>query len=82
MRVYTCLQGGRATESKSAAAADNGELNCMGTGMDVACTDDVNGAPKVKQMSPENLQAPEGVPSLNCCTDDPMPTSSISELLH
>ncbi|CAL5222766.1 g5178 [Coccomyxa viridis] len=49
------IKGKHPTESTPASAADNGELKCMGTGMDVACSDDVNGLPQ--QTSPETLQA-------------------------
>ena len=62
MRVYAWLQGKHPTESTPASAADNGELKCMGTGMDVACSDDVNGLPQ--QTSPETLQAASGLPTL------------------
>lgn len=58
------LQDSDAAERKSATGAGNGDLNCMGTGMDVACSYDENGQPKAKQITPETLQVAAGVLSL------------------
>ena len=62
--MHTMLQDSDAVKREPATGASNGDLSCMGTGMDVACSYDENGQPKAKQINTETLQAAAGVPSL------------------
>ena len=58
------MQDRDATEPKLGTGSGNGDLSCMGTGMDVACSYDENGVPKAVQISPETLKAAAGVARL------------------
>ena len=58
------MQDRDATEPKLGTGSGNGDLSCMGTGMDVAGSYDENGVPKAVQISPETLKAAAGVARL------------------
>ena len=68
--VQHCVVASRGSMAQGTAAAErrlderpsNGELSCMGTGMDVACSYDDNGEPKQKQSPSDALQAAAGRP--------------------
>ena len=68
--VKHCVMASRGSMAQGTAAAkrrlderpSNGELSCMGTGMDVACSYDDNGEPKQKQPPSDALQAAAGRP--------------------
>ena len=68
--VEHCVVASKGSMAQGTAAAEprlderprNGELSCMGTGMDVACSYDDNGEPKLKQSPSDALQAAAGRP--------------------